>query len=194
MEASLADQKDLVGKSLWNFLPASEVVEQKEFFCRVIETATLTSTQTSWVSKYGSVRFIDWSVDVVCQDGGVVTNVIFSGIDITEKNRAVDKIKQEVKVTFVASTISEHIFHEGELAATARSEKLVKLAEDKAKRAEADAKRAKAETKRVALINLEELFEEGLISTEVFETKAAPLRKALIQLSRQAGEGPAVTD
>jgi len=60
----------------------------------------------------------------------------------------VDKVKKEVKMTFVASTITEHIRHEGEMIAEARFEKRIKRAETKTKRVEAEKKRAQAEAKR----------------------------------------------
>ena len=124
-------------------------------------------------------------------------------------------------MTFVASTISEHIRHEGELIERARSEERIKRSEERIKRAEAETKRAgaeakaevkrakakanraqtetkraqteakraqteaKAEMKRAALTSLEELYEEGLISTEIFKMKAIPLRKAFVKLFRQ---------
>jgi len=105
--------------------------------------------------------------------------------------KTVDKVKKEVKMTFVASTITEHIHHEGEMIAEARFEERMKQAEA---RAEAQMKqaelRAEARAKRATIANLEDLFQEGLISAEVFENKAAPVREALLQLSRQASETP----
>ena len=109
-------------------------------------------------------------------------------------------------MTFVASTISEHIRHEGELIGEARYAERVKLAiagekravaelgrveaerkqaEAERKQAEAEAERDRAEAngKRSSLTNLEELFKEGLISAETFEMKATPLRKALAEQS-----------
>lgn len=115
----------------------------------------------------------------------------------------VDKIKKEVKMTFVASTITEHIRHEGELIERARSAEQIKRsaeqikrevagrkrAEAEAKRAKAEAKRTEAEAKRSILTNLEEMFEEGLITAKTFETKAAPLRKALIDSAYKRTKG-----
>ena len=114
----------------------------------------------------------------------------------------VDKIKKEANMTFVASTITEHILHQGELIERARSQEQIKRevegrkqaeakaerAEVERKRAEVERKRAEAKAKRSSLTNIEELFEEGIISAQTFEMKAAPLRKALAE---QAGDGRA---
>ena len=86
----------------------------------------------------------------------------------------VDKIKKGVTMTFVASTISEHIRHEGELIGEARSEERVKRAELRAERA--------------ALNQLEELFRDGLISKDIFETRAGPLKEELRKLSSQSAD------
>ncbi len=125
--------------------------------------------------------------------------------------KTVDKVRKEVKMTFVASTITEDIRHEGEMIGRAHSEaelKRVKTqaeadlkqakaelkqAEAEAKQAGAEAKQAEVEVRRAALTNLEELYEEGLITKKVFETKAGPLRKALLKRS-PAGESPTVKD
>jgi len=67
-------------------------------------------------------------------------------------------------MTFVASTITEHIRHEVELIERGRSEERIKRAEAEVKRAKAEKKRTEAMEKRAVLTNLEELFEEGLIT------------------------------
>ena len=67
-------------------------------------------------------------------------------------------------MTFVASTLGEQLRHEGEL----RVEKRLK-------------QQASILVKRGVLNSLEGLHQKGIITTEVFEAEAAPLRQALAE-------------
>ena len=93
-------------------------------------------------------------------------------------------------MTFVASTISEHIAHEAEVRTEKRfrsqiQELEARAMEARARAAEAEcasllaklgAEKAKQETEkaRQALTTLEDLKHEGLISEAVFKDKAIP--------------------
>ena len=52
--------------------------------------------------------------------------------------KTVDNVKKEVKMTFVASTITEHIRHESEMIERARSEKRMKQFDARSERPRRD--------------------------------------------------------
>lgn len=79
-------------------------------------------------------------------------------------------IKKESKMEFVATTISEHIFHEGVLKGKAEG------------KAEGE---AKGQTKGQIEL-LEMLYQNGVLSEEQFQSMVRPLRQKLSELAKSA--------
>jgi hypothetical protein len=77
-----------------------------------------------------------------------------------------EQIKKETRMEFVATTISEHIFHEGEVKGRAEGE-------------------AKGEVKGQIKL-LEMLYQLGIVSEDQFQRMIEPLRQQLAKLTESA--------
>ena len=86
----------------------------------------------------------------------------------------IETIKKEIKMEFVATTISEHIFHEGLLKGEAKGK-----AEGKAEG------EAKGEAKGQITL-LETLYQNGILSEEQFQSMVQPLRQKLADIVKSA--------
>ena len=97
-DASLYEQSELIGKHIWDFSPSHEISVLQNFLSNILKNPGLSRIETSWISKYENVRVMDWSVNVQFGEDAIVSNVIFSGIDVTEKNAAIQTTKDDAQV------------------------------------------------------------------------------------------------
>lgn len=77
------------GRHVWDlFLIPEEVEPVKQVFARLCAGSFPQEHENYWVARDGSRRWIAWSNTVLLDDGGSVTHVIGTGIDMTERRQA----------------------------------------------------------------------------------------------------------
>jgi len=96
-EETLTPVRDIEGKHIWDFFSADEVAAVKELFNRVLGTSSTHRFETHWRSRYGTERLIDWSVNAGRQNGGDLDFVVFSGLDVTDRKRAEDSVREHAE-------------------------------------------------------------------------------------------------
>jgi diguanylate cyclase (GGDEF)-like protein/PAS domain S-box-containing protein len=93
-------EHELVGREWFNvFLPAPEVGAARTLFDRAVRHEVDPRTlkrhvDGRWVTRSGEVREIAWSSTVVCNEDGSVSQVIATGVDITEQRAADRRLRQ----------------------------------------------------------------------------------------------------
>lgn len=96
-EETLSPVSEIEGKRIWDFFSADEVKTTKKVIGRVLETSSTHRLETHWRSRYDTERLIDWSVNAVKQDGGDKDFLVFSGLDVTDRKRAEDTIREDAE-------------------------------------------------------------------------------------------------
>lgn len=94
-EATLCPSKEMMFQSIWKYFISGEVGTAKDLFRHVQETTSPLRMEMHWVSKYGTQRLIDWSVDSVTEEGIRLRHVVFAGVDITDRRRAEKRIRED---------------------------------------------------------------------------------------------------
>ena len=88
---SLDDVRD---KTVWDVLVCPEEREQeRRMFDRLISERATKHYEGSWTAADGSRREIAWSNAVLVDDDDAVEHVVCTGLDITERNEAEEKIR-----------------------------------------------------------------------------------------------------
>ena len=88
---SLDDVRD---KTVWDVLVCPEEREQeRRMFDRLISERATRHYEGSWTAADGSRREIAWSNAVLVDDDDAVEHVVCTGLDITERNEAEEKIR-----------------------------------------------------------------------------------------------------
>ncbi|MEE8352619.1 MAG: HD domain-containing phosphohydrolase [Rhodospirillales bacterium] len=96
-EETLSPVSEIEGKHIWDFFSADEVKASKKVVERVLETSATHRLETHWHSRYDTERLIDWSVNATRQDGGDTDFLVFSGLDVTDRKRAEDTIRNDAE-------------------------------------------------------------------------------------------------
>jgi len=91
-ELSGYSRGEVVGRVLWDFLLPERYIELvKQVFAGLLTGRLPGRFENAWLTKGGEERVISWSNDVVRDAQGKVTQVIGTGIDITERKRAEER-------------------------------------------------------------------------------------------------------
>lgn len=94
-QASGFSAGDVVGRRLWDlYLMADEVDEVKGIFRRVQEGESPIVSENCWLSSDGRPKIICWTTTALVDEEGNVTNVIGTGLDITERKQAEEQIRR----------------------------------------------------------------------------------------------------
>ena len=93
--------EEVRGKYFWDFLLIPEEMEPvKEVFSNLLTQHGLNQFENFWVTKSGERRLISWSGTVLQDEKGMVTDVIWTGIDITvqrEVRRALERNQEDLR-------------------------------------------------------------------------------------------------
>jgi PAS domain S-box-containing protein len=82
------------GKRIWDILLIStEVIRVRAHFDKILAGDFPSSAENFWVTKEGEKRLIAWSNTALLDPSGNVEYVIGTGIDITERKEAEEKLK-----------------------------------------------------------------------------------------------------
>jgi diguanylate cyclase (GGDEF)-like protein/PAS domain S-box-containing protein len=80
---------DVDGATFWDvFLAPEEIDSARRAFLDMLAGDFPHSFENSWITRDGSVRQIAWSIGALHGDGGEVSHVIATGIDVTERRVA----------------------------------------------------------------------------------------------------------
>ena len=97
---------------------------------------------------------------------------------------AVDQIKKEVEMTFVATTLTEHLLHEGEKRGRKQGEK---YGEERGRK-----QGEERGTIKGAMNTLQEFHDLGIIPTDIYQARMASLKQQLevveLEIRRQIQE------
>lgn len=86
---------EMRGKLLWDvFIPAAEVDETKSRFQRLLAGEGPLEFESPWQTRDGRQRLISWTNTTISDADGHVTNVICTGVDITEQRHAEEEARQ----------------------------------------------------------------------------------------------------
>jgi PAS domain S-box-containing protein len=84
---------EVKGRHLSSFLVSEEQDPVLSLFDNLTQGITL-NYENYWVTKNGEQRLISWKNSFLCNSSGSVKYVVGTGIDITEKRRAEEQLKQ----------------------------------------------------------------------------------------------------
>ncbi|MEO5930871.1 MAG: response regulator [Candidatus Kapaibacterium sp.] len=94
-QASGFSATEVVGRRLWDlYLMADEVDEVKGIFRRVQGGESPIVSENCWLSSDGRPKIICWTTTALADEHGNVTNVIGTGLDITERKGAEEQIRR----------------------------------------------------------------------------------------------------
>lgn len=80
--------EEVKGKYVWELFLIHEEVERFKAIFEELRCGVLPSEyETYWLTRDGERRLISWSSTVLAENGGGVTHIIATGIDITERKR-----------------------------------------------------------------------------------------------------------
>ena len=88
---------------------------------------------------------------------------------------AVDQIKKEVEMTFVATTLTEHLLHEGEKRGRKQGEERGRKQGEERGRKQGEERG----TIKGAMNNLQELHDLGIVPNDLYQTRMASLKQQL---------------
>lgn len=88
MDTLLLQPAKIITKKISKFIREDDRPRFDDAFAAVLKTGLLHRVELSWVTKYDTQRLFDCSIDVVRNPQGKVSNVVLTGIDITERKRA----------------------------------------------------------------------------------------------------------
>jgi diguanylate cyclase (GGDEF)-like protein/PAS domain S-box-containing protein len=87
--------QEVAGQPIWElFIPPEDVEAIKKVFSSLLIDQVPREHESYWISRDGQRRLIAWSNTAVRDAGGRVTHVIGTGIDVTERRRAEQELKQ----------------------------------------------------------------------------------------------------
>jgi len=103
---------EIIGTFVWEFLLLERCVEPvKQMFANLMTEGMPNRFENAWVTKGGEERLIAWSNNVTKDAEGKVTQVIGTGLDVTERKRAEEELrKSEEKYRELADSISDTFF------------------------------------------------------------------------------------
>lgn len=86
---------EMRGKLLWEVcIPAAEVEETKSRFSRVMAGEDPLEFESPWETREGRQRLVSWANTTMRDADGNITNVICTGVDITEQRHAEEEARQ----------------------------------------------------------------------------------------------------
>jgi len=86
--------EEVSGHHVWDMLiPEEQIAEVKAVFQQLSAGQFPSKHENYWLTRTGERRLISWSNTCVLDDNGEVKFVIPTGIDITEHQRTIDKLK-----------------------------------------------------------------------------------------------------
>ena len=93
---------EAVGRVFWDLLlPSDEVEAVRAVFDDLQAGVFPNSFENNWLTTAGELRLIHWENTCLTDEGGVVTHVIATGIDITERKKAEEELHHELKLMHV---------------------------------------------------------------------------------------------
>ena len=93
---------EAVGRVFWDLLlPSDEVEAVRAVFDELQAGVFPNSFENNWLTTAGELRLIHWENTCLTDEGGVVTHVIATGIDITERKKAEEELHHELKLMHV---------------------------------------------------------------------------------------------
>ncbi len=86
---------EVVGKLLWDVLiPKEDIEKVKEGFSEIVGGKFPIECEYDWLTRDGSRRTIDWTNTALPERDGSVRFVIATGVDVTEKRRAEESLRE----------------------------------------------------------------------------------------------------
>jgi diguanylate cyclase (GGDEF)-like protein/PAS domain S-box-containing protein len=90
---------DILGRPLWDvLLPPDETEVVRAEFDNLRAGAFPNSLENNWLTAAGDLRLIHWENTCLTGEGGVVTHVIATGIDITERKKVDEELNHELRL------------------------------------------------------------------------------------------------
>jgi PAS domain S-box-containing protein len=78
--------EEVFGRYIWDMFILPEMREGVRSYIAVLsETKRKARIRGKWIAKDGTWKMVDWSNTVICDDEGVVTHIISTGIDVTRQ-------------------------------------------------------------------------------------------------------------
>ncbi len=84
------------GLIFWNtFLSREHTPDPSAFFLPLFEGGTPVEAESEWYDKAGNIRWVHWHGTILGERAGRASHCIISGVDVTERHRAEDRVRQE---------------------------------------------------------------------------------------------------
>jgi PAS domain S-box-containing protein len=91
------DREEVLGKPLGFLLLPEERDGVQANFAGLVSRHYATRSQSHWVTKDGRRRLVSWSNTVLLDEDGEVRVVVATGLDITDRTRAEEALRQQAK-------------------------------------------------------------------------------------------------
>jgi len=99
---------ELRDKYVWDYLiPVKEKESIEEIFTNLTSTALPSQFENHWLTKDGGSCLIQWSNSTMVDENGVVRFVIATGIDVTERRKTENKLRQSESSLQAAQRIAK---------------------------------------------------------------------------------------
>jgi diguanylate cyclase (GGDEF)-like protein/PAS domain S-box-containing protein len=96
---------EMIGQPIWErLIPSDQRSRVFGLFATLRLGAVARDYENHWVRRDGGRRLISWSSSFLVDDAGVVTHVIATGVDVTERRRADDALAGIAAVGHVLAT------------------------------------------------------------------------------------------
>ncbi len=90
---------EVVGLRIWDMMvPPAEIADVHAVVTDLQAGVYPKTHESHWLTRSGSLRLISWVNTCLTDDSGVVTHVIATGIDITERRRTEERLAQELEL------------------------------------------------------------------------------------------------
>lgn len=78
--------EEVIGKYIWDIFISPEMIDGvRSHIDTLVGTKRRTRIRGVWIGKDDKIKRIDWSNTAICDDEGVVTHIISTGLDVTRQ-------------------------------------------------------------------------------------------------------------
>ncbi|HSN14164.1 MAG TPA: PAS domain S-box protein, partial [Anaeromyxobacteraceae bacterium] len=90
-------REEMLGRPFWDLLVPEERDGVRGVFDRLLARNMPSRHENHWVGRNGTRRLISWSNAILSGEGEEVRAIVATGIDITERTRAEEALREQAK-------------------------------------------------------------------------------------------------
>ncbi len=90
-------REEMIGRPVWDLLLPEEREGVRAVFDRLASNGGPSAYENHWMTRSGEARLISWSNTVLLDDRGEVRAIVGTGLDVTERTRSAQALRQQAK-------------------------------------------------------------------------------------------------